>query len=215
MSTSAARTERHPYHHGNLEVALVEQARAMVAEFGTEEVSLRAVAGKVGVSPSAVYHHFPDKNSLLAAIGQQVIKELAAEQTAAMNAIPGKSATAVRKRFRASGEAYVNYAIANPNLFRLCFGPLCVADHEKDRTETNAWQMLIENLDELVACGELDPKLRPNVEFHVWATVHGSATLVLDGLLPPEAIQLVLDSLEAMLRIGKSAKGGKLKEVAR
>ena len=59
-----------PYHHGNLETALVDAAIDLVRKYGPDHLSLRAVSAEVGVSPSASYHHFGDKDALVSAIGK-------------------------------------------------------------------------------------------------------------------------------------------------
>ena len=206
MAHSEAQAGKAGYHHGDLEAALLAQARIFVAEQGADNVSMREVAASLGVSPSAVYHHFSDRVALLSAVGRIVFDDIADFQEKAMQAFPGKSLAATSARLRNLGMAYVDFAQANPHLFRLCFGPLCVDpitvaggnfDHKK---ANRAWNLLIKGLDELAAAGGIDPKIRPNAEIMVWSAIHGVATLILDGLLPPDAVYPLLDSVEISLR---------------
>lgn len=60
--------KRQPYHHGNVKEALVAEALKFLENNEVELLSLRRLAREVGVSPSAVYNHFPDKNALMLAI---------------------------------------------------------------------------------------------------------------------------------------------------
>ncbi len=60
-----------PYHHGNLEQVLIEEATRMIGESGAEQLSMRGLAERVGVSRTAAYHHFKNKNELLCAIAEQ------------------------------------------------------------------------------------------------------------------------------------------------
>lgn len=200
MTLASEKVQKSGYHHGDLEAALIAQARELVSLEGVEHISLRDVAAKVGVSPSAVYHHFPDKNSLLSAVGNAIFDDLAGEQEKAMRNFPGKSASAVKKRFRAVGMAYFSFAMENPHLFRLCFGPLCAGAHEDEKANNRAWQILVTGLDEMTAIGEISPKIRPNAEILVWSAVHGASMLALDGLLPKEAVYVLLDSIELTLK---------------
>ena len=55
------------YHHGDLRRALVEAATELAASGGADGVVLREAARRVGVSPSAAYRHFPNREGLLAA----------------------------------------------------------------------------------------------------------------------------------------------------
>ena len=73
-----------PYHHGNLETALVDAAIVLVRKYGPDHLSLRAVSAEVGVSPSASYHHFGDKDALVSAIGNVLFDRLAIMQEKAI-----------------------------------------------------------------------------------------------------------------------------------
>ena len=68
--------EKVGYHHGDLESALIQEAKSLVAKYGVEKISLREIAANVGVSPSAAYHHFGDKEALLSAVARVAFEEL-------------------------------------------------------------------------------------------------------------------------------------------
>lgn len=190
------------YHHGDLEVALLQEARSHVAKNGAEKISLREIASRLGVSPSAAYHHFSDKEALLSAVAYMAFEELGTQMAAAVKEFDGKSLTAARRRFRATGESYVKYALKNRNLFLLAFGPYCENDvHPKE--ETLAWQLLVSSLNELSDLEYINPKIRPYAEMLAWSAIHGISNLLLDGLMPEEAVEPLLDGLEIALRAEK------------
>ena len=54
-----------PYHHGNLKEALLQAARARLAETAEADLSLRDLAARVGVSVNATYRHFANKDAML------------------------------------------------------------------------------------------------------------------------------------------------------
>lgn len=56
------------YHHGNVKTELVDAAMRLMCSEEIEQISLRRLAKEIGVTPSAVYNHFPDKRSLMVAI---------------------------------------------------------------------------------------------------------------------------------------------------
>src|SRR5215475_6223629 len=58
-----------PYHHGDLRRALLDEALRTIQTHGVEQLKLRTVGERLGVSRSALYRHFADKQSLLAAVG--------------------------------------------------------------------------------------------------------------------------------------------------
>lgn len=70
-------TQRAPgtYHHGNVKNALIEAAMALMESEDIENLSLRRLAREVGITPSAVYNHFCDKNALMLAIKRQAFAD--------------------------------------------------------------------------------------------------------------------------------------------
>ena len=62
------------YHHGNLRQELMELAEKHLVEGGVRDLSLRALAREIGVSQTAPYRHFRDKNALLAALATEGFK---------------------------------------------------------------------------------------------------------------------------------------------
>jgi AcrR family transcriptional regulator len=56
------------YHHGNLRQALLDAALALIEAGEEQDVSLRTVAARAGVSNAAPYRHFQDREALMAAV---------------------------------------------------------------------------------------------------------------------------------------------------
>ncbi|MCO4091116.1 MAG: helix-turn-helix transcriptional regulator [Sphingorhabdus sp.] len=107
---------RDAYHHGDLRSALIAAGMHALSADSADALSLRALAREVGVSATAVYRHFPDKDALLVALAMTGFDQLAAAQQAASRSASGQGALAA---FSASGAAYVRFAIINQELFRL------------------------------------------------------------------------------------------------
>jgi AcrR family transcriptional regulator len=107
--------KRRAYHHGDLRHALLKAAAVEIEQRGYEGLSLRELAASLGVSRSAPYRHFADREQLLAALATQGFVELKQryEQSPA-------SATPAA-RLRACGQAYLRLAAERPQLFRLMF----------------------------------------------------------------------------------------------
>jgi AcrR family transcriptional regulator len=185
-----------PYHHDDLHGALVTEALARVRAEGAPAVSLRAVARAVGVSPSAAYHHFADKDALLAAVGTAGHEELDRRVTTAATGVPGIDATDVIDRLGAVGQAYVGFAAEEPHLFRLAFGPLCAADVAAKKEESSeAYAILCRCLDDLDRLGALRPDTRAGLDMVLWTMVHGLACLVLEGMAAPENGAALFDTV--------------------
>jgi len=107
------------YHHGNLRSALIGTALNALEQDGPAALSLRALARSVGVSATAVYRHFANKDDLLAAIATEGFEGLSAEMTARLAQEPDADTL---RRLVILGEGYVNYAVAHPAHYRLMFG---------------------------------------------------------------------------------------------
>ncbi len=167
MSTSGQN-----YHHGALPTALVQAALDLLGEAGADAVSLRAVARRAGVSAMAPYRHFPDKDALLAEVAAQGFAGLRDVLDAADAAAgPGQALVA-------QAVAYVGYALANPALFRLMFGPRRGADHpELWRAGGSAYAVLAER----VAAQTPPDADREARVLGCWSLVHGLAMLCLEG----------------------------------
>ena len=73
----------------------------------------------VGVVPNAAYRHFADRDELLAAVSTAAMRELAARMAAGVTRVRGKygDPAAARRRLRAIGRAYLEFAAGEPALF--------------------------------------------------------------------------------------------------
>jgi AcrR family transcriptional regulator len=172
------------YHHGDLEKALLTAARMLLEKQGLDALSLRAVARAAGVSPAAPYHHFADKDALLAAISAQGFRELAhaMEQRMEKERLPSL-------RFRATGLGYIAFAVANPALFRLMFGGtrhrfstdpvLAMAGLEARRVFETA-------VSDAVRASGHDTGEIPMTLLTAWSLTHGLAELVLTAEVMPQ-----------------------------
>lgn len=202
----ATAKSRETYHHGDLASALLHAATKMVRVGGAEHLSLRAVAAEVGVSPSAAYHYYPDKDSLIADVGRQLFEDLADYQEGVLGKIPGQGVKAVRARFRALGRTYFEWASKEPNFFRLVFGGYCSADEaeaEEIRANSRAWKLLQKSLGDLSDAGLLNLVLRPYAEILTWSAVHGATALIIEGHLPKDSFEFLLDGLERSIGVGE------------
>lgn len=212
MSAASIGPAKPGYHHGDLEVALVTEATALVRANGAEAVSLRQVAQTVGVSPSAAYAHFPDKHALMTAVAARGMDDLDSRMVGSVTSITGEDDRAAMERFWRAGEVYVRFAVEEPHLFRHMFGPYCPAtqlaaelaaqggdltslDHQRDSV---SYQLLRTGLDDLEARGLLRPGSREGLDLVIWSTVHGFACLVLDGLLPLECRDPLLSAISRL-----------------
>jgi AcrR family transcriptional regulator len=194
-------TDKRRYHHGDLRAALIDAGLALLQQRAVDDVSLREVARAVGVSATAVYRHFPDKQALIHAMCGQGATQLADEQMQAGTAAGGGTAG-----FEAMGQAYVRFALANPALFRLMMSNQPGGDLINDAPGhvNAAMRQLLESVAALMPPGarEVD---RRHAAIHAWSLVHGMAMLMLDGMIPADDVVIASITRGAISSIGGRA----------
>ncbi|MFF2650776.1 TetR/AcrR family transcriptional regulator [Streptomyces sp. NPDC058045] len=169
------------YHHGDLPAACLSAARELLEEDGSAALSMRAVARRAGVSPTAPYRHFPDREALVSAVAAQGYRELA-EHLAAAHPAP-----TTPEELAAVAVAYVRFALDHPALFRAMFAEPCDPGNEERNAATAAVAEYVRDIVHRTFPGA-DPDA---LWTSVWALAHGLAFLHLDGKLDaatPEAV---------------------------
>jgi AcrR family transcriptional regulator len=175
------------YHHGDLRSACVRAARELFEEDGSAGLSLRAVARRAGVSPSAPYRHFADRDALVSAVAAVGYRELA-EGLAAAHPSPSTS-----DDLAAVAVAYVQFALEHPALFRVMFVEPCDPSSDERVVATAAISVYVGNIVRHAFPGA-DPDALATA---VWALVHGLAFLHLDGKLDSSTPDAVADRVRA------------------
>ncbi|MFT6988086.1 MAG: AcrR family transcriptional regulator [Paraglaciecola sp.] len=171
------------YHHGDLRSTLLNAANALLKEMGIEGLSLRKLADKVGVSRTAPYHHFKDKNQLLCAIAEQgfIRWQQDAEFIFNQTGLPPK------EKYRQFFHGYISYAADNPELYDLMFGrtiwKLNSATNELRDVAYPSFHYQVEMTKKWQAQG-LIPSNEDTLRLSqvTWGTMHGIARLLIDGI---------------------------------
>ncbi|MFO1428670.1 MAG: TetR/AcrR family transcriptional regulator [Candidatus Competibacteraceae bacterium] len=162
------------YHHGNLRAALVEAGLQLVEETGIEALTLREAARRAGVSQTAPYRHFADKEALLAAVAAAGFKAL---QQALSEAATGIGD--INRRLPRLGQAYVHFALDHPGLFRLMFGA-GIGDKQPYPLLQQAAQAAYALLEDTMRAYLSGGHDIPAATVAAWSLVHGLASLLLD-----------------------------------
>jgi AcrR family transcriptional regulator len=179
----------HPYHHGRLRDALVDAGLELARAEGPDAVVLRAATRSAGVSHSAAYRHFADRDELLRAVCERSMSRLARLMEERMDAVSASDPMATAwARLEALGVAYLEFATTEPGWFRTAFAVphtarSFAAGEGVGRSGRSAYELLSIRLDELVAVGAIPAPRRPGLEYAAWSAVHGLATLLNDGPL--------------------------------
>lgn len=198
------------YHHGDVRNVLLQQAENILIDEGPAGLSLRRLARLTGVSEAAPYRHFDGKDGILAAVAISAFERFAEQlETAAA------STENHEERVMALGAAYVQFAVENPQHFRLIFGrerpPLDQYPELRDAAD-NAFDVLqraVTSVDRKAEMTLTEAATAYNRALAAWSRAHGIAMLVIDGMIVPPADQelsnFVLGLLAEDLTIPASA----------
>ena len=180
---------------------LLRTSRELLDEGGPAALSMREVARRAGCTHQAPYHYFTNREAILAALVEAGFDELANRLREARDKTGTEDLRAV---VEASGNAYVEFALTNPGVFRVMFRrdmcdparfPEVLAAGERARDELRRFAQII--------AGE---RATPEQETALWAGVHGLAVLLLDGLMADE-LPTLEDRLAYARRVNQLSAG--------
>lgn len=167
------------YHHGDLRSTLIEAAVGLIESKGFDALTFRGLGQVVGVSRTAPYRHFKDKNDLICAIAVQGFVGLSRALSQSREANSDDNAIA----FSAMGHSYIDFALENPAHYRLMFGEHSVSDNPTDQMLDES-KIAFEELKKILqACQQINFVLKDNVDIQaafVWSSLHGYCTLLLE-----------------------------------
>jgi AcrR family transcriptional regulator len=168
------------YHHGDLENALIKAGVEILAQEGLGGLSLRKVAKRAGVSHSAPYAHFKDRQSLIAAISTEGFKQIYAELDAAVSA----HAADPKQQLVEGACAYIQFAMNNMDTFKIMFSG--VLEKEKEypsfvEISRKTFERVVEVVRACQNAGVLRSAPAEVMAVSVWGQVHGVISLALEG----------------------------------
>ncbi|EID14848.1 TetR family transcriptional regulator [Mycobacterium xenopi RIVM700367] len=177
MPMKSLRRSRAPRGSGDrLRDEILDAATELLLETGhAKEVSIRAVAQRVGVTPPSIYLHFEDKDALLDAVCARYLAKLDQE----MQRVAAGEPSAVEV-LRAQGLAYVRFALETPELYRIATMGEWRSGSDVDATlDSSAFQHIRDTVQTLMDENIYPPGDPTTVALQLWSAAHGVAALLI------------------------------------
>jgi AcrR family transcriptional regulator len=172
------------YHHGDLRAVLLDETARILRDEGEDALSLRHLAARAGVSRTAPYHHFKDKQSLLCAVAEEGFGRFNKAMKSAMKRARG---TDGRDAMREYVRAYVRFAVNNREYYDLMYGgKVWRSARLTESLVGSARGTLRANIERIQDWQKrgLVRKDLDTVRFAqvAWGTYHGISRLLIDGI---------------------------------
>jgi len=184
---------------------ILDAARRMLVQYGYERTTMRAIAAKIGYTPTAIYHYFKDKDALVAELS-------AIDYRAFSQALqrPGTAGDPV-DRLGKIGAAYVEFGLTHPMQYQFLFmmrRPKGAARSVQGDPDKEAYGFLRQTCAEAIATGRLRPEFTDPDELAqmAWGSVHGLVALRVakgdDPSFPWRDVRQVREKLSGVFRRG-------------
>ena len=176
------------YHHGDLKNALIKAGVEILAKDGVGGLSLRKVALKAGVSHSAPYAHFVDKQALIAAISTEGFRQLYER----VSTVAEEYKTKPPRQLVEAAWAYVQFALDDRDRFKVMFSgvlekgkayPEFVAETQKN------FQLVKMIVEANQASGVLRSGPSDLAALSAWGIIHGFVMLLLEGQISHSVLE--------------------------
>ncbi len=197
-----AAAEQKSYHHGDLKQALLDETARILRDEGESALSLRRLASNLGVSRTAPYNHFKNKDALLSAVAEEGFRRF----NEAMRSVRRKHRNSTgNELFRALVQAYVKFALNNQEYYDLMYSSNSWRAGATTETLATAARQTLRNDIERMKRAQAEGLISQDVDVAefariYWGTLHGISRLTLDGVYSdPTSLKKFCNSTADML----------------
>jgi len=180
--------EKDTYHHGDLKNALINAGIEILSQEGLHSLSLRNAAQKAGVSHSAPYSHFKDKQALIAAISTKGLHQLYEK----LSRVAKHYKKQPLKQLHEVAWAYTEFALESTGLFKVIFSSAIEREHEYPdfvAVSHQNFELIVEVVENSQRAGILKPGMSSLHAVTTWSMVHGFIFLYLERQVPSQILK--------------------------
>lgn len=170
--------------------AILDAARRIVSRQGADALSMRAIADEIDYSPAGLYEYFPGKEAIVGELCGMGHVRLSASMGAVDESLPFEA------YLYGIGEAYIEFARRNPDLYLLMFTTISEATVEGLYENGSSFLILVEAIERGLTEGIIPEREgfgRDVMAYNAWALVHGLAML---AITYGEAVNMPFEAVE-------------------
>ena len=182
--TTDGRRQRSPRGQGErLREELIDATAELLATLSdVNQLSMRAVAAKAGVTPPSIYRHFEDKQALLVAVLEKGWAKLHERLVSAAVDDPFVS-------LRRMGAAYIEFGRENPGQYKVLFSaaaPAGVTEYRDQHPAGPTYTFLVEAIDRCLEAGAVASPDSNSwiIAMHLFVSGHGFVDLQISEQFP-------------------------------
>jgi AcrR family transcriptional regulator len=203
--------ERKQQEKSDMRGLILKTAMNLFLDKGFENITIRNIAEKIEYSPATIYLYFKNKDEILYTLRKEGFEKLYEHQRSSLKLDDPL------KRLHKHGEAYIQFALENPEYYDLMFmmrGPVEIQEINDCDIGLKSYELLKTNVEECMEAG-LFPRTNIDVAaFSLWSYVHGIASLIIRGrgiMFPEERIKYMVEEALNFMLVSNNKKKCDLK----
>jgi AcrR family transcriptional regulator len=204
-------SERKEQEKSEMRGLILKTAMNLFLEKGFENITIRNIAEKIEYSPATIYLYFKNKDEILFTLRREGFEKLYEHQRSSLKLDDPL------KRLHKHGEAYIQFALENPEYYDLMFmmrEPVVIQEINDCDIGLASYELLKTNVEECIEAG-LFPRTDIEVAaFSLWSYVHGIASLIIRGrgvMFPEERINYIVEEALNFMLVSNNKKKSDLK----
>lgn len=165
-------TERREREREEVRCKILDAAHKLFVQEGYEKVTMRRIAEAIEYSPTAIYHHFEDKDDVVQCLCERHFASL----LHTLNAMepPEDPVEGIRQL----GRAYARFGFEHPNHYRFMFmSPDKTHIHKLDSPGNQTFALLHRVVERAIELGRFRPGPAETYAQVLWASLHGAVAL--------------------------------------